>query len=210
MEFSELYPDRVTKDRDGIYRWSVEVNMNRDHSTRDQFKTAIIIVCVSVLVLNLILMAMVGDFSFAWIPFACCGFVMLISVPIFKLYKKTLRDHFVVGYEMNDEAILTVWDLAMQRQMDNVALITAALGVASGHPMQGLGYGMSASAAAQPVLTKFQSIRNIKEVRKESRIELKMLPSPRSVWLPPEDYDMVLDFIRKRVSDAEHHWNPSY
>ena len=210
MENSDLYPNRVTKDSHGIYRWSVQVNMNQDHSTRDQFRTAMLIVLGSVLVIMLITMAVIGDFTYIWIPFACTGFVLLISFPIFRLWQSSLRDRFTVSYEMNEEAILTIWDLSVQEQVKNMALITAALSVAAGHPVQGIGYGMSAGAASQPVLTKFQSVRNIRESRRESRLELKMLPTPRSIWVPAEDYEMVLDFIQKRVADVEHHWNPFY
>lgn len=210
MYFSELYPDRVTKDSQGIFRWSVRVDMGRDHSMRDQFRTAMLIVLGSVLVIMLVFMAMTGDFTYAWIPFACVGFVLLVSVLIYRLCKAQPHDRFTVGYEMNDEAILTVRETSMQEQMNNMALITAALSVAAGHPLEGVGYGLSANAAARPVLTKFQSIRNIREFRKENKLELQEVRGPGIVWVPAEDYDMVLDFIRNRMSELEHHWNPFY
>ena len=210
MEFTDLYPARVTPGKDGIYRWSRQVDMNRDHSTRDQFRTAILIVCGSVCALMVIFSVMVGDFSFIWIPFACSAFVMLISFPIFKLFKAGYRDRFSVAYEMNDEALLTIWDPAVQRQTNNTALLTAALSMAAGHPLEGLGYGLSAGASSQPVLTKYQSVRGIRESRAENRLDLQMFTAPRPVWVPKEDYDMVLDYIRAHISDAQQKWNPDY
>ena len=215
MDFTELYPARVTLGRDGIYRWSYSVDMSRDHSTRDQFKKAILIVCGSVFALNVIIFAMLGDFSMLWIPAACTAFVLLISFPIYKLCMAGTRNRYDVAYELNEEAILTVRSPATQEQMGNVSLIVAAIGAVSGHPLQGAAYGMSANAASQPVLTRFRNIRAVGEDRENNRLDLKVLPVDRQVWVPAEDYDMVLNYIRKnmaeqarREADEDHYWRP--
>ena len=210
MEFNELYPDRVTLGKDGIYRWSCQIDMSGNHSAAaDQFRAAMLIICGSVCIITVIFAFLVGDLSFVWIPFACCSFVLLLSLLIFRLFMKERQTRFTVAYEMNDEAILTIRNPAVLHPGD-MPLITAALSIDAAHPLEDSCFRTSAVTASQSVLTKYQNIRRISEFRSENRLCLEAVPAARHISVPAEDYDMVLDFIRARISDLDQKWNPYY
>ena len=82
MSFSQSYPDRIILGEDGVYRWSVQVDPKQDRYSRDLFRNIMLIVCGSVCAFTVLMMISLGDLSMVWIPFACCGFILLISIPL--------------------------------------------------------------------------------------------------------------------------------
>ena len=199
MKFTDIYPDRVTRGEDGVWRWSCNVNMKQDHYLRNLIKKIMLIICGSICALMLFFMLSVGDFSFFWIPLACCGFDLLLTKLVYRLYRASLHDRLIMGFEMNDEAILMVRTPSEQNHLKTMGLITASLGAASGHPSQGAGQGAAISAAAQPVMIRFKNIRSIHEFPDTCMLNLQTLMTLIQVWVPTEDYGMIVSFIREHI-----------
>ena len=192
MSFIQSYPDRVSLGKDGVYRWSVQVNLQQDRYSRDLFRNIMFIVCGSVCAFTVLMMFSLGDLSMVWIPFACCGFILLISIPIYKLVGQETGSPYPLAYEMNNEAILMISDRSLQNRPESAALITQILNQESGR-------SPAVNAAVPPVLTRFSSIRRIVAHRDTGMLELKLKIGQASVWVPAEDLDMVRVFIRQHA-----------
>ena len=194
MERTELYPDHVTLGKDGVYRWSVRVTPNQDRYSRDLFRNIMFIVCGSVCAFTVLMIFFLGDLSMVWIPFACCGFVLLISIPVCRFVGQETGGSYSLAYEMNDEAILMIRDRSLQDRTETPALITLILDTAAGKPVQGISQN-----SLQPVLTRFGSIRRIVTHRDAGMLELKLKIGQTSVWIPADDLDMVRGYIRQHA-----------
>lgn len=192
MSFSQSYPDRIILGEDGVYRWSVQVDPKQDRYSRDLFRNIMLIVCGSVCAFTVLMMISLGDLSMVWIPFACCGFILLISIPLYRLAGQETGNPYPLAYEMNNEAILMISDRSLQNRTESAALITHVL-------KQETGRGPVSNAAIPPVLTRFRSIRRIVTHRDTGMLELKLKIGQAGIWVPAEDLDMVRVFIRQHA-----------
>ena len=98
-EFKKMYPSRVTLCEDGVYRWSFDVDLSRDHYMRDLVMKIMLFICGSICLLMTIFTFSTGDLTFLWIPFACCGVVMLITVAVLWIFRVSQRDCYTLGFE---------------------------------------------------------------------------------------------------------------
>ena len=117
MEFREQYPNRVTMGEDGIYRWSADVDLSRDHYVQNLTIKIMLFICAGICLMTLIFAIMTGDVSMAWIPVLCCGAVMVITMLVLRLFRSGVKDRYTMGYEMTGEGIRLVRDPATARMM---------------------------------------------------------------------------------------------
>lgn len=195
-EFKKMYPSRVTLCEDGVYRWSFDVDLSRDHYMRDLVMKIMLFICGSICLLMTIFTFSTGDLTFLWIPFACCGVVMLITVAVLWIFRVSQRDCYTLGFEMTEETIMLVQTPAVMRGMNTAAQVSSVLGSLAGKR------GFSASAAAQPGPTRFRSIRSIREYPETSMLNLNTGIGSLQVWVCPEDYDMVRNYIQSHAASS--------
>lgn len=182
MEFREQYPVRVTAGADGIYRWSADVDLKKDHYVQNLTMKIMFFICGGICLMTLIFAAMTGDASMAWIPPVCCGAALLITVLAFRLFRLGVNDRYIMGYEMTEEGIRLIRDPATARMMRTAAV-----------------FAPGGSGTVQPGTTKFRSVRSMREVPETHMICLNTAVSALQVWVPEEDYDVVCNYIRERL-----------
>ena len=202
MDFDQVYPKRVTLGEDGIYRWSVDVNLKTDHYSQRLFMKCMYIITGSVFALMLLVMLFQQDFSLVWVPVLCCGSVLLIGVASFRIYRAFIHDQCTVGYEMSGEGIALIRSPAEQKLMKAFGIISVAAGMAAGKTLEGIGRGAACDAAAAPARTVFRRVRSLREYPETHMITLKTLVLSNTVWIPAEDYDTVLSFLRSHTEEA--------
>ena len=96
MSFREQYPLRVTLGEDGVYRWSADADLSRDHFSRDYLLKILLITCGIVCAITLIAMFSAGDFTFWWIPVAICVAVVAIGMLGYRIYRGVIDDRLRV------------------------------------------------------------------------------------------------------------------
>ena len=202
MTFRKTYPERATVGEDGICRWSCEVDLKKDHHSRDLVMKVSLIVGGSVFLMMLLAMLSVGDFTFAWIPLVICGSLPLICLLCYELYRIAAHNKCLIAYELNGEGITMVRNPSMQKKMEGAALAIGLLGIAAGQPLQGAARGMGMYGTAQPLLTNFRKVRKYRGHPETCMIDLKTTFTMVQVWTNPDDYDMVLNFVRDHAENA--------
>jgi len=197
-EFKERYPSRVTLCEDGVYRWSYDVDLSRDHTLHNLVMKIMLIICGSICAIMVVMMLCVQDFTFFWIPLVCCGVAMLIALVVLRLFRLGLHDCYTLGYEMNEESILLVQTPAVQRSMNTMAGIAGGIGAVTGKSVR----VPAMNAAAQSGPTRFSRIRTLREHRDTHMLNLATSITSLQVWVCPEDYDMVRNFIQSRAASS--------
>ena len=182
MEFKEQYPERVTAGEDGTYRWSVDVDLKKDHYVQNLTMKIMLFICAGICLMTLIFAAMTGDVSMAWIPPVCCVAALLITVLVLRLFRLAVKDRYTVGYEMTEEGVRLVRDPVTVRMMRSVAVFTPG-----------------GAGAVQPGATKFRNVRSMREVPETHMICLNTTVSALQIWVPAEDYDVVCNYIREHT-----------
>lgn len=194
--FTDRYPESVTQGEDGICRWSCTVDLQGDPTIRNMLMKVIGIVCGSILIVMLTAMYLAGgDLSMAWIPVVICLGVPAATFLGWEIYRRVAHNRYTMAYEMDEESITTIQKYSTQRRMENAAIAMAAIGAVT----QGAGmYG-----AAQPATTKFRSVRKLRSNPETARIDLRTFFTRIQVWVPKEDYEKVLAFIREHTAATE-------
>lgn len=182
MEFKEQYPDRLTKGTDGVFRWSADVDLKKDHYVQNLTMKIMFFICAGICLMTLIFAYMTGDMSMAWIPFLCCGIAMGITVLVLRLFRLSVKDRYTMGYEMTGEGIRLVRDPSTVRMMRSVAAFTPG-----------------GAGAVQPGTTEFRSVRSMREVPETHMICLNTTVSALQIWVPEADYDIVCNYIREHT-----------
>ena len=202
MTFRKMFPERATVGEDGVCRWSCEVDMKKDRHTRELARKVSLIVSGSMLLLMLGAMWYAGDFRFAWIPLLMCAAILPIIQLSFLLYRKMLGDRMLIAYEMYNDSIVMIRSPKEEKVMQGLAVATGVLGILSGHPLTGACRAAGAFGASQPVATKFHRIRKLCCHADSSMIDLRAPFTMAQVWTHPDDYYMILDFMRERADLA--------
>ena len=200
--FREMYPERATVGEDGICRWSCEIDLKKDHYSRDLTMKIGLIVGAAILLMMLGIMWSVNDFTFVWIPVVICGSVPLICFLSYEIYRLAVGSKCLVAYEMDHESIVLIRNPRERKTMEGMALATGLLCIADGNPIQGVCRAAGVYGASQPVATKFRKIRKIRGHAESSMIDLKNTFAIAQVWTHPEDYGTILDFVRAHADNA--------
>lgn len=182
MEFKEQYPDRLTTGADGVYRWSADVDLSKDHYIQNLTMKIMLFICAGICLMTLVFAYMTGDMSMAWIPILCCAAALLITMIVLRLFRLGVKDRYTMGYEMTGEGIRLVRDPATVRMMKGVAALTPG-----------------GTGAVQPGMTEFRSVRSVREVPETYMICLNTVVSALQIWVPEEDYDVVCNYIREHT-----------
>lgn len=188
----QAYPPRVAQGDDGVYRWSYDMDMYRNHYLR-----------------NVLLKV------FGVISFVCCAFllflfakdhnltreialtillifagVMLLVLGGYYLAAVIMHGKYHLRFEMNEEAILLVRTPSTQAFMDAMADISSLTG-----------RGAAARTAAASGLTYFSQVRSLKEHPDYHAFNLRTLADGNQIWVCPEDYPFVVDYVKSRIPE---------
>lgn len=193
MSFRELYPKQVTLCEDGIYRWSVDADLSRDHFSRNYLLKILLITCGIVCAITLVAMFSAGDFTFWWIPVAICVAVVVIGMLGYRIYRGVIDDRLTVGFEMSEEEITLVRNPGSQRAIENAAVVMSLIKPTTGAAM---------SNAAQPQTVQFKRVRKFREYPEGCMIVLSTWIRSIQVWIPEEDREMVLSFLHEHTDAA--------
>lgn len=202
---------RVQLCEDGKYRWTYALNMYRNPAI---LVTVLKIVCglfsVPVIV-ELVRTAVSGDWAEAWgdnlwasglkiwlLIFILFFFLSLLSYLIVAL---VYGGRYVVHFTLDEKHLVHETVGRQARKGSNMGILTALVGAAAKSPTTA---GAGLLAATKTTSTSdLAYVRRIKVRRAFDLIKVNQILGHNQAYVPAEDFDMVLAFLRKHCPNAK-------
>lgn len=210
MKKKELTTTRVSHDEDGKYRWTYALNMYRN--------PAILVVVLKIigglfsipLLIDLIRTAVNGDWANAWgenlwqsslkIWLVVYIVFIVISLLAYLIVAWMYGGKYIVHFTMDEKVLVHETEPAQARKARKIGLATAIVGAAARRPST-VGAGVLAAARTTSTST-LASVRRIIPRRRYNLIKVNQLLERNQVYVPDEDYDFVLSFLRDHCPGA--------
>ncbi len=100
-------------------------------------------------------------------------------------------------YEMNETGIRHIQMEKQYKKAKSFGLLAAMLGVAAGKP--GVSGAGLLAATKNELTTEFSKVKRMRSLRVFHAIKLDGLLNHNQIYVEPEDYDFVLEYISKRI-----------
>ena len=218
----DMYPSRITLFEDGIYRWSYDMDMWHN---RYLLGLIIKILCIALGIPTLFVAAMVlknalpvlergmtetmlfihGDLlSLAIISGIWVGSVILALI-IYAICAAVMHGTWHLCFEMDESAVALVQSAETKARNSTLAAVAAVVEIAAlfaGKSNRSLHASSSALRTAnESGTTSFDSVRRVRLHPDHDLIDLREFFGMNQIYVGPEDYSFVRDFILERVRE---------
>ena len=218
----DMYPSRVTLFDDGIYRWSYEMDMWHN---RYLLRQIIRILCLVLGIPTLFIAAMAlrtalqhpglprdelmffarGDLLALAIVGGIWIGAVLLTLIIYAICAAVMHGAWRLCFEMSASAVALIQSAETKKRNDTMATIAAVADIATalaGKPSASLHNAtVGLHAANDGGITRFDSVRRARLHPDHDLIDLRELLSMNQIYVGPEDYPFVRDFILERVRE---------
>lgn len=199
----QQFPSRVTLGEDGVYRWSYDMDMYRNHFLRNFLLKLLGAIFGAALLFFLLMIS--GDSRFGlsgllW-SLGVYAAVMLLAVAIYYIAAACMHGVYRLRYEMGEDAVMLVRKPSADQMYSNLALLAQVAGAVAGKSSEGARVSGAMHSAAQAGLTYFSNVHGVGEHPKWDALNLREFLSANQIWVGPEDYAFVRDYILERVPD---------
>lgn len=203
---------RVRLCEDGKYRWTYEMNMLKN--------PAIFLVLLKIFgilfsipfVVSIIRLASEGELQKAWNESIWSGsnpkiwlFVMAVLLGVllvsYLIVAWTYGGKYVVHFTMDEDYIIHEQEAAQVKRAQKLNMLTVLVGILAKRPSTA-GAGMLAASRTTSTST-FANVRRVKSRRLWHLIKVNQLLDHNQVYVPDEDFDFVLDFIKSHCPRAK-------
>ena len=192
--------NRVTVDENGVLHWTYPLDLRRNLTI---FRMMLKITGAMGLAMGLIAMAMGNWGSVPGLVMGliflggCVGVGLLIYGIMLLAYRGVMRLHFV----MTDEFVAQVYSQAERNTTDTLAAVALVAGLATGHAGQALGTTTNLHNMSRNSKCFLSGVRRIIQRRDSDLLILKQAVFQSQVFVCPEDYDLVLEYIASRAGE---------
>ena len=187
----EPFPSRVTLFSDGVYRWSYDMDMYRNHYLRNVLLKILGAICaVSYIFLLLLLPGYQRTLRTALLCSLPFLGALALTLVIYYICAAAMHGVYHLRFEMDEDVIQLVRKTSTQRMMDVTAGLATLADVRVGHSLQ---------SSADSGRTRFDCVRAVTEHPEYNALNLRGIASANQIWIPKEDYEFVRDFILARV-----------
>lgn len=192
--------------KDGKYRWKYELNMLTNPILYiTVFKVFFYIVAVGFAIFGFFLYAIHGDWEGLW----GMAKAMLLVLGIFAgltllgiLFLALLYGgKYIVHFEMDEKEISHIQEPIQADRARKLGVITFLLGVLAKRPTTA-GAGLLSTAKSTSTST-LANVRRIVSRRWLHTIKVNQLLDHNQIYVPTEDYDFVLDFLRSHCPNLK-------
>ena len=214
------YPERVTLCEDGVYRWSYVMDMWKNrYMIRLAWK--IIVPALGLLLLFVAAMALKNarylmrqgvareeltfylrsDLISVYIVAGLLAGVLLLTELIYAVCALAMHGQWRLRFEMDESAVALVRNPGTMQTMNALGAVAAIVGLAAGKPRDAMRVGSTLALANDAGTSRFESTRRVKRVRRYDLLDLREWFGMNQIYVPPEDYDFVRDFILARIPE---------
>lgn len=206
MNINDNTGDRVRLCEDGKYRWTYPLDMLKNPTILlvifkifgILFSIPLLIALISAAINNNL--ANIWDgFLKIWLIVIVVFFVIIIISYLIVVWMNGGK--YVVNFTMDEKSVTHEQEPVQNDRARKVGLFTALVGVFAKRPSTA-GAGMLA-ASRQTSISDFSKVKRIKPRRRQHLIKVNQTLERNQIYVTDEDFDFVLDFIRKHCPNTK-------
>lgn len=212
LESVDYEGPRVRLCQDGKYRWTYEFNMLKNPAIiLVVYKIFGILLSIPFLI-NVIYLAKNGELQKEWNDRLWSGsnpkvwlvvmafFVVLILIS-YLVVAWMYGGKYIVHFTLDEESVIHEQEPVQVQRARKLGLLTVLVGILAKRPST-VGAGMLAASRSTST-SVFDNVRRIKPRRYIELIKVNQLLDRNQVYVPKEDFDFVLNFIRTHCPKAK-------
>ncbi|MBQ9057959.1 MAG: hypothetical protein IJ125_02115 [Atopobiaceae bacterium] len=200
----------LIQDEKGTYRWVYEFNLWTNPTILITVLKVFVISCLilTAFMFALLIPDLIDGMLYSWqvegtfrIGVVVLAVMVGLSIIGYAIYAILMGGKYCAVFEMDKTKIV---HSQMPKQFEKVQLIgaiTALVGLASGKPSQA-GIGLLTAARSSSTST-FAAVRSIKGSRTLHVIKVNEALMKNQVYVEPEDYDFVFNYIVEHCPNAK-------
>ena len=203
---------RVALCKDGKYRWTYEFDMLKNPSIIVVVYKIFGVLLSIPFIINVIALARTGELQKEWNDRLWSGSnpkVWLVVMAVFAvlillaylIVAWTYGGKYIVHFTMDEDSLIHEQEPAQAERSKKLGLLTALVGILAKRPST-VGAGMLAAGRTTST-SVFPNVRRIKPRRGRELIKVNMLLDRNQVYVPQEDFDFVLGYIRQHCPKAK-------
>ena len=123
---------------------------------------------------------------------SCLGYFILAAIYGFK---------YIVLFEMDEKGITHTQQNKQFKKAQAISWLTVFTGAAKDN-IGAMGSGLLAGSK-QKMTSEFKNVKTVIGLKKQNTIKVNQLLSKNQVYVKPEDYDFVFDYIASRCKKAK-------
>ena len=198
--------ENIKKCDDGTYRWMYEFNM----LTNPIILWTVLKIFIFVLLGMWVIFGLfrIGDEGFVN---AFVEETKALKIPAIILFGLSIVAYIILAciygwkycvlFEMNETGIRHIQMEKQYKKAQAVGWLTACAGVAAGKP-GAAGTGLLATTKNEQA-TEFSKVKRMRVLKTFHTIKLDGLLNHNQIYVEPEDYDFVLEYISKRIPKSK-------
>ncbi|MBQ3302626.1 MAG: hypothetical protein IJH04_10890 [Eggerthellaceae bacterium] len=200
----------IVQDDKGVYRWAFEFNLWRNPTILATVLKVFVIIVLAVGSINFLLLVpdLIGGTLYSWQvegAFRWCGVMLAIMAVLcligYAVYATIMGGKYCAVFKMDEKG---VEHRQLPKQFEKAQVIGALnviAGLAGGKPSQ-VGAGILA-ASRDSSYSSFGAVTSIKGSRRLQVIKVNEPLMKNQVYVEPEDYDFVFDYIVAHCPNAK-------
>lgn len=206
MSPNDYSGSRVALCEDGKYRWTYPLDMLKNPSILFVLLKIFGILLSIPLLIALISAAANNDWQKIWDGFIKIWLIVMVVFFVIILISYLIvvwmnGGKYVVNFTMDEKRLIHEQVPVQYERARKVGILAALVGIFAKRPVAA---GAGALAASRDTsVSVFDKVRRIKPRRGQNLIKVNQSLERNQVYVPDEDFDFVLDFIRKHCPNAK-------
>ncbi len=206
MSPNDYSGSRVALCEDGKYRWTYPLDMLKNPSILFVLLKIFGILLSIPLLIALISAAANNDWQKIWDGFIKIWLIVMVVFFVIILISYLIvvwmnGGKYVVNFTMDEKRLIHEQVPVQYERARKVGILAAIVGIFAKRPVAA---GAGALAASRDTsVSVFDKVRRIKPRRGQNLIKVNQSLERNQVYVPDEDFDFVLDFIRKHCPNAK-------
>ena len=206
MSPNDYSGSRVALCEDGKYRWTYPLDMLKNPSILFVLLKIFGILLSIPLLIALISAAANNDWQKIWDGFIKIWLIVMVVFFVIILISCLIvvwmnGGKYVVNFTMDEKRLIHEQVPVQYERARKVGILAAIVGIFAKRPVAA---GAGALAASRNTsVSVFDKVRRVKPRRGQNLIKVNQSLERNQVYVPDEDFDFVLDFIRKHCPNAK-------
>lgn len=206
MSPNDYSGSRVALCEDGKYRWTYPLDMLKNPSILFVLLKIFGILLSIPLLIALISAAANNDWQKIWDGFIKIWLIVMVVFFVIILISYLIvvwmnGGKYVVNFTMDEKRLIHEQVPVQYDRARKVGLLAVLMGIFAKRPATA---GAGALAASRDTsVSVFDKVRRVKPRRGQNLIKVNQSLERNQVYVPDEDFDFVLDFIRKHCPNAK-------
>ena len=206
MSPNDYSGSRVALCEDGKYRWTYPLDMLKNPSILFVLLKIFGILLSIPLLIALISAAANNDWQKIWDSFLKIWLIVMVVFFVIIVISYLIvvwmnGGKYVVNFTMDEKRLIHEQVPVQYDRARKVGLLAALVGIFAKRPAAAGAGALAASRDSS--VSVFDKVRRVKPRRGQNLIKVNQSLERNQVYVPDEDFDFVLDFIRKHCPNAK-------